>query len=156
MVPQTIPHAALEVFREHLRRQQLRLTPVREAIVRTALSQAGHFSVDELALAVRASGHDVSRATIYRALPLLLESGIIQATEISKDGSYFEATFGREHHDHLICRGCGVVIEFQFEAFQMLERQIAEKYDFELLSHVHELVGQCGPCRRGRKAHEVH
>jgi Fe2+ or Zn2+ uptake regulation protein len=58
----------------------------------------------------------VSRATIYRALPLLLETGIIQATQVSKEGSYFEATFGREHHDHLICRGCGTVIEFQFRS----------------------------------------
>jgi Fur family ferric uptake transcriptional regulator len=147
---------ALEVFRDHLRRQQLRLTPAREAIVRAALLQAGHFSVDELTAAVRASGHEVSRATIYRALPLLLQSGLIQATEVSKEGSYFEATFGREHHDHLICRGCGTVVEFQFEAFQMLEQQIAEKYGFELLSHVHELVGHCAPCRRGWRAHEVH
>jgi Fur family ferric uptake transcriptional regulator len=146
----------LAVFRDHLRRQQLRLTPVREAIVRAALCQAGHFSVDELTRAVRASGHEVSRATIYRALPLLLESGLIQATEVSKDGSYFEASFGREHHDHLICRGCGTVIEFQFEAFQMLEQQIAEKYGFELLSHVHELIGRCAPCRSGGDAHEVH
>jgi Fur family ferric uptake transcriptional regulator len=147
---------ALAVFRDHLRREQLRLTPVREAIVRAALDQPGHFNLDELTEAVRASGQEVSRATIYRALPLLLASGIIQATEVSKEGSYFEATFGREHHDHLICRGCGTVIEFQFEAFQMLERQIADKYDFELLSHVHELVGRCGPCRRGRRTHEVH
>jgi Fur family ferric uptake transcriptional regulator len=147
---------ALAVFRDHLRRQQLRLTPEREAIVRAALCQAGHFGVDELTAAVRASGHEVSRATIYRALPLLLESGLIQATEVSKEGSYFEAAFGREQHDHLICRSCGTVIEFQFEAFQMLERQIAEKYGFELLGHVHELVGRCAPCRTGRSAHEVH
>jgi Fe2+ or Zn2+ uptake regulation protein len=34
----------------------------------------------------------VSRATIYRTLPLLLETGIIQATQVSKEGSYFEGS----------------------------------------------------------------
>jgi Fe2+ or Zn2+ uptake regulation protein len=40
------------------------------------------------------------------------------------------------------------VIEFRSEAFEAMERELAARYDFELTSHVHELLGVCGKCRR--------
>lgn len=140
--------AALERFRSFLHQRSLRSTDVREAIVQAAVGREGHFRVEELTEDARALGHDVSVATVYRALPLLVEAGIIQPTEVSGEHRHFEAVFGRKHHDHLICRHCHRVVEFQFEAFEMLQRELASKYDFVLVDHVHELIGVCAPCRR--------
>jgi len=139
---------AIDSFQTFLRLRSLRATDVREAIVRAALACRGHFHVEELATDVRAGGFEVSVATVYRALPLLIEAGIIQPTEVSGEKRSYEAVFGREHHDHLICRQCRRVVEFQFEAFEMLQREVAAKYDFELVGHLHELIGICAECRR--------
>jgi Fur family ferric uptake transcriptional regulator len=38
-------------------------------------------------------------------------------------------------------------VEFQFEALEMLQRDVAAKYDFELVDHYHELIGVCADCR---------
>jgi Fur family ferric uptake transcriptional regulator len=139
---------ALSNFQAFLQRRSLRVTGVRRAIVEAALEQRHHFQAEDLLSAVRARGHAVSPATVYRALPLLLEAGLIQSTEVSGERRRFEISYGRQHHDHLICRGCNKVVEFHFEAFAMLEREIAKKYGFELLDHVHELIGLCDRCRR--------
>lgn len=143
-------HEALDSFRTYLHRRSLRATDVREAIVRAAVARPGHFRVEDLVGDVLKAGLNVSAATVYRALPLLVEAGIIQQTEVSGDRRFFEARFGREHHDHLICRDCHRVVEFQFEAFEMLQREVATKYGFELVAHHHELIGVCADCRAGR------
>ena len=138
---------ALEKFRLFLRDRSLRMTEARETVVKIALEQRGHFDVDELVAEAERRGLEASRATVYRLLPLLMEAGIVQHAVVSGERRRYEAAFGQEHHDHLICRRCGKVVEFHFEAFEMLQREIAAKYDFELTGHFHELIGICGACR---------
>lgn len=138
---------ALERFRDFLHERSLRVTDVREAIVQAALAREGHFDIEELARDVQSRGIEASRATVYRALPLLMEAGIIQPTVLSGTRRHYEAAFGKEHHDHLICSRCSKVVEFHFEAFEMLQRDLAAKYGFELTAHFHELIGVCSDCR---------
>jgi Fur family ferric uptake transcriptional regulator len=91
---------------------------------------------------------DAHLATVYRTLPLLVESGLIQPTLLSAgERHFYEAAFERPHHDHLICTSCGKVVEFEFEAFEVLQRDVAERYGFRLSAHFHELLGQCADCR---------
>lgn len=138
---------ALEKFRLFLRDRSLRMTDARETVVKIALEQGGHFDVDELVAEAERRGLEASRATVYRMLPLLMEAGIVQHAVVSGPRRRYEAAFGQEHHDHLICTRCGKVVEFHFEAFEMLQREIAAKYDFELTGHFHELIGICRACR---------
>lgn len=139
---------ALEKFRGFLRDRSLRITEARETVVRIAIEKRGHFDVDELVAEAERRGLVASRATVYRLLPLLMEAGIVQPAVVSGDRRRYEAAFGQEHHDHLICQSCGKVVEFHFEAFEMLQREVAAKYDFELTGHFHELFGLCGACRK--------
>jgi Fur family ferric uptake transcriptional regulator len=145
---------ALVKFRDVLRKKSLRMTPVREAIVRGALEHTDHFDAQKLARRLQANGvHEASMATVYRTMPLLVEAGILQQTLLSSgEGVLYEIAFEREHHDHLVCTVCGKVIEFHFEAFERLQKDLAAKYDFELTRHVHELLGRCSSCRRAARA----
>jgi Fur family ferric uptake transcriptional regulator len=122
-------------------------------IARVALAYDGHFEVGDLVDELRRAGiKDAHLATVYRTLPLLVEAGLIQQTLLSAGGRHFyEPAFERPHHDHLICIACGKVVEFEFEAFEVLQRDIATRYGFELTAHVHELLGRCHECRRTRK-----
>ncbi len=144
--------AALERFRKVLHAKSLRWTEEREAIVKAALAKEGHFEIQELVTALSDQGVEASRATVYRALPLLIEAGLIHPTVLSGKRHRYEATFGHQHHDHLICSHCNKVVEFQFEAFEILQREVAAKYGFDLTEHVHELIGVCTDCRRARSA----
>lgn len=140
---------ALHQLREAVRKRGLKNSVVREAVARAALQRQGHFSVEELAQELRNAGvADAHPATVYRVLPLLAEVGLIQLTLMSQgEGTRYERAFEREHHDHLICTRCGKIVEFQFEAIEILQRDIAERFGFDLTGHVHELLGVCEKCQ---------
>jgi Fur family ferric uptake transcriptional regulator len=137
---------ALEKFERFLQKRELRLTEARAAIVEAALARSGHYPIEELIADLKARGIRGSKATVYRTLPLLAESGILQPAIVAGESKSYETTFGREHHDHLICARCGKVVEFGFEAFEILQREVAGRYGFRLETHHHELVGTCPEC----------
>ena len=139
---------ALGSFRHALKRKRLRYSSVREAIARAALAYDGHFEVNDLMrVLTNANVKDAHLATVYRTLPLLVESGLIQHALLSSgERRFYERAFERPHHDHLICVDCHKVVEFEFEAFEVLQRDIATRHKFELLDHVHELLGRCDEC----------
>jgi Fur family ferric uptake transcriptional regulator len=138
--------AALDRFERFLHRKALRLTEARSAIVEAALARHGHYPIDDLIADLKARGIRGSKATVYRTLPLLAEAGILQPAIIAADTKRYETTFGRHHHDHLLCSRCNTVVEFEFEAFEILEREVASKHGYRLDSHYHELVGTCPTC----------
>lgn len=137
-----------------IRQKGLRHSTVREAIARVALTYDGHFEVNDLLRELRARDvKDAHLATVYRTLPLLLEAGLIQATlRSAHERQFFEPAFERPHHDHLICTSCRKVVEFEFEAFEVLQRDLAARYGFELTDHFHELLGRCADCRAAASA----
>ena len=145
--PETVERA-LGIFRRALKHKRLRYSSVREAIARAALAYQGHFEVNDLMGALTSANvKDAHLATVYRTLPLLVEAGLIQHALLSSgERRFYERAFERPHHDHLICVDCGKIVEFEFEAFEVLQRDIATRHKFELLDHVHELLGRCDAC----------
>jgi Fur family ferric uptake transcriptional regulator len=146
------PGAAAQRLRAFLRGRGLRMTGEREALVRAALSRRRHFTLDELVEEAVRNHAAASRATVYRALPILIEAGILQPVLVSDEPRRFELALGRRHHDHLLCRRCGRVVEFRSTAIEDLQVEIARRHGFRLTSHVHELVGDCAACRRRARA----
>jgi len=141
----------IERFRTFLRERSLRITQVRERVALAALQRRGHFDVDEVVAELRRGGVRASRATVYRALPLLEQAGLITATVGRRERQRYERTLDRGHHDHLMCTRCQRLVEFEYEAFEVLQREVAEKYGFKLTGHSHQLFGLCPDCqgRRG-------
>jgi len=140
---------ALDRLREVVHAKDLKNSQVREAIARAALEHGGHFTVEELVRSLRRQGiTNVHVATVYRAIPLLVEAGLIQQALLSEgDTQHFERSFERDHHDHLICSSCGALVEFHSEVLEALQREIAERHGYTLESHIHELRGLCAVCR---------
>jgi Fur family ferric uptake transcriptional regulator len=137
---------ALERFEKFLQGKSLRLTEARAAIVEAALARSGHYPIEELIADLKRLGIRGSKATVYRTLPLLAEAGIVQPAIVAGDSRSYETTYGADHHDHLVCSRCGRVVEFEFEQFETLQRDVARQHGFRLETHHHELVGTCPEC----------
>jgi Fur family transcriptional regulator, ferric uptake regulator len=139
----------IETFRKALRAKSQNMSAVRESILRAIFTFDGHFSVDDLLHLLRKNGvGEAHLASVYRAIPLLLESKIIQPALVSRrEKQLYELAFEQAHHDHLVCAVCGKVVEFQSEVVELLQKEIAERYGFELDAHVMELTGRCQSCR---------
>jgi Fur family ferric uptake transcriptional regulator len=140
--------AALERFERFLGERAQRLTPARAAIVEAAVARRGHFPIDALVHDLRRRGIRGSKATVYRALPLLTEAGILQEAVVTGETRSYEVALGVRHHDHLLCRACGKVIEFQDPAIEVLQREVAARHGFALEGHHLQLVGRCPACAR--------
>lgn len=146
---------AIERLRQVVRARGLKASAVRDQVARVALRRDGHFFVEDLVRDLKARRvADVHPATVYRVLPLLVEAGLLQPTLMSTgEGMCYERAFEREHHDHLICTTCGQVVEFHFEAIEVLQRDVAERFGYQLTGHIHELLGTCGECSAAAKPH---
>lgn len=140
---------ALEKIRQLLESRGLRLTTERELIVKTALGMSGHFNASTLMTCLNERGAPrVSLSTIYRMLPLMAEAGVLSETPSSRlDGQCFEDMFERRAHEHLLCVGCGIIVEFQLPPIASIERGIIERFGFLVTHRYFELRGLCSKCR---------
>ena len=139
---------SLVEFKNHIRKSGLRMTRERKDLVELILALKGHFSADQVLEKMRKIRISGSRATLYRLLPVLVKAGLIEQILLSEGQTQFEVTWNRAHHDHLICSECDSMIEFQDNTIEILQREIANKYGFELKHHVMELVGRCSKCQK--------
>lgn len=134
-------------FEGFIRNKGCRLTGERMKLIEGIKRQRGHFNVDILVSCLKKQGLKVSRDTVYRNLPILLESGVIaQSFRTSRD-TYYECAYTKTHHDHLICRDCGRVVEFKDPGIERSQQRVSRKNGFKLEYHCHQLVGLCKKCR---------
>ncbi len=136
----------LDSFRAFLKSKGHRITREREAIAEAVLLNRGHFDVDELFLHLK-NRIGVSKASIYRTIPILIESGLLAAVYLENGHMHYERVYGREHHSHLRCTGCGRIFEFSVPELPALEKTIAEQQNFKSEGHKFEIWGLCSKCR---------
>ncbi|MEW6230397.1 MAG: Fur family transcriptional regulator, partial [Bacillota bacterium] len=96
---------------------------------------------------LRDRGRRVSRASVYRTLPLLVKSGLLRDVHSSEKHSHYEHIFGHRHHDHLICTKCGRTIEFNSPMIEKLQTEICNQHGFWATGHKLEITGLCDACR---------
>ncbi len=135
----------IRAFITFLKRKGYRITEQRIAVLKEVLSMEGHFEAKDLCERFE-DRSDVSRATVYRTLRLLLESGLIRETVSDEKHPHYEKTVGG-FHGHLICLNCGRIVEFPESGVMDLQREISERYGFELKFGKFEIFGICRRCR---------
>jgi len=138
-----------ERFKQLLLAKGLKYTLERRQIFAEVERMGEHFDADELFESLKKAGLHISRDTVYRNIPLLLECGAIQKSVGRGRREYFERLGAKGHHDHMVCLDCGNVIEFHSEQIEKLQQAICVEHGFELLFHDHRLFGRCQDCARG-------
>ena len=98
-----------------LRDKGYRLTPQRELVLQ-AVDELGHATPDEVHAKVRESSSAVNISTIYRTLELLEELGLVRHTHLTDRAPTYHSK-ATPDHVHLVCRGCGAVLEAQPDEF---------------------------------------
>jgi len=139
----------LENFTSLLKRQKLKFTRQREMILKVLYDHTGHFSPEEIHRIILEENPDlkVGIATVYRTLTLLEDAGLADSISFGKDGKIYELGL-KKHHDHLICTGCGKIIEFVDEVIEAKQEEIAKKYHFQMTDHTMKIIGLCQECQK--------
>lgn len=137
-----------EKLKLYLKSKGFKITKEREEIIKEIENIEGHFNPDELYLKMKSKGSKISRASIYRTLPILLEGGLIEVAEKSDKQTYYEKIKDKKHHDHMICIKCGKIIEFLSPTLELLQQEICEKEHFKMVKHSLEIYGYCDKCQK--------
>ncbi|GAB6082187.1 transcriptional repressor [Desulfuromonas carbonis] len=137
------------LFRDYLAAKGLKSTRQREVILDEFLRCASHPSTEELYLRLRKKHPGIGYATVHRALKLFSECGIAEERNFGDGQTRYESRSGEEHHDHLICLGCGAIIEFEDLRIEELQAKVAAQHGFVIENHRLELYGRCGKCAQG-------
>jgi Fur family transcriptional regulator, ferric uptake regulator len=137
-----------EAFREFIARKGLRSTRQRDIILDFFLSSKQHMSVEELYRKLRARHPGIGYATVCRTLKLFAQSGIAHEIHFGDGQTRYEHLMEGEHHDHLVCTGCGAIAEFENKTIENLQKAVAQSHDFIIHSHKLELYGHCAKCRK--------
>ena len=137
-----------------------------ERSARTALSEAGHraggareavvgllarqdccLSAQEISDRLRDSGTNVGTASIYRALDVLHELGLVQRVEFGDGGARFEPMLpGGEHHHHAVCDRCGRVTAFEDDRLERQLKTLAGQLRHSMSGHDLVIHGRCSRC----------
>lgn len=149
--PRRSPAQVLGAFIE---KKGLKHSRQRDAILETFFAMGGHVPVEALVARVRERDPRVSVATVYRTMKLLAECGLAVPRQFGDGQTRYEPAADRHHHDHLICTGCGRIVEFENDRIEDLQARIARGHGFEVESHRLEIYGQCPECRRGERRSE--
>jgi Fur family ferric uptake transcriptional regulator len=140
---------AWKQFQEFLRSRGARITETRRIVLERALTREDHFRADELAAELAQGKDRVSRGTVYRTLALLVQVGFLREIRDSDTHVHYESTFGREHHEHMVCDDCGVFIEFADPRVgKQLDAACREK-GFAQRTHRVIIFGRCAQCQGG-------
>lgn len=137
-----------QLFKEYLAAKGLKYTPERQTIFRRAFATHKHFEAEDLLLSLRQNHQRVSKATIYRTLALLVKSGHLREVIFGEKHSHYEHVHANEHHDHMICSGCGKIIEFTDEALERLQDKVCVRHKFKPESHRMQIHGLCKDCHK--------
>ena len=129
----------------YLESHQLKQTKQREAILDVFLQAGQHLTSEDMFQRVRNDHPSIGYTTVYRTMKLLCDAGL--AVERHFDDGVTRYEIEHEHHDHLVCTKCGKIIEFECEMIEGAQNQIADRYEFRILRHRHELYGHCSSCR---------
>ncbi len=135
-------------FQDYVDALGLKSTRQREIIAKEFLNHKGHLSAEALLTQARSIDKRISLATVYRTLKLLEESGLARSHRFADETTIFEPKLEKsEHHDHLICLKCGLIVEFVDNQIEKLQEKVAQKHGFLSEWHRLELYGYCRNCR---------
>ena len=118
------------------------------AVVEALGGQDCVLTAREISDRLRAEGRDVGIATVYRALELLYELGLVQRLDLGEGSAagYEPADPSGAHHHHFVCDSCGRVSAFDDEPLERAIELLAKRLEYDVGGHDVILRGSCPAC----------
>lgn len=124
-----------------------RLTAQRRLLWELLEEARGHLDAKELYRRASARDESISPATVYRSLNLFKQLGLVDERRLGKVRCYYEIKQSPEHQ-HLVCQGCGKVIEFESPLIRKLVQIVRAEHGFNVTKAELYLKGYCSECEQ--------
>jgi len=124
-----------------------RITEQRQLLLGIIRQTEGHLDADEIYRQARYKLPSISLSTVYRALQLFKKLGLVEEHLFDGTRRYYEVVPRSKHH-HLVCLGCGRILEFQCPSAERLKSRISKEEGFKVIDTEVRLVGYCPECQQ--------
>ncbi len=140
--------AARDKFKSYLGTKGLRVTNQRLAIFEAAFGQSEHYTAEELLEFARAIDDSVSRATVYRTLPIMVESALLREVDIGKNLKYYLPNVeGGTEVAQVICLDCDHIFEIEAPFMEWYGNSVASKVNQRAVSQRLQVSSRCNKLR---------
>ncbi len=119
-------------------------------VLDTFLNTENHVTSAELTQMLNDNGHDLDNEFVRDTLKLMCNFGFARKNRFDNGVVRYEHWHLGQHHDHIICIKCKKIVEFEEDALENLQINIALKHGFHMLQHKMELYGICSECLKER------
>jgi len=128
----------------------IKITSQRALILEIIRKGQGHLDADEIYRRARVKQPLISLSTVYRTLKALKKPGLIDELHLDDNRHRYEAKPSSKHH-HMVCLGCGKVIEFEYPVAQRIASDVPEARDFDIVDMEIRMTGYCHQCQQRRE-----
>ena len=127
-----------------LRAKGGRVTSCRRTILETFLGVGGHVTAEALTARVQISQPDVHGSTVYRFLDELERLGVVDHVHLGHGPAVYH--LASDAHHHLVCDGCGAVVEVPEDVFADIRSRLETDFGFTLQPRHFAVTGRCRAC----------
>ncbi len=124
---------------------EMKVTQPRKAVLSVLSHSKAPVDVEGIKQSLEAKKIRVDQATIYRILKMFVDKGMVKKISLQEGKTHFELA-DRPHHHHVQCQSCGTIRDVEECEIHELERIVAKKTGFRIVSHSLELIGVCPSC----------
>jgi Fur family transcriptional regulator, ferric uptake regulator len=141
--------AAREKFRSFLTKKGLRATDQRLAIFDAAFAQGEHFTAEQLLDYARAIDDSVSRATVYRTLPIMTESALLREVDIGSGEKYYRPNRDGDGTQiaQVVCIDCDRIFEISAPFMSWYGSTVSSKLGLTPITQRLQVSAQCNQFR---------
>jgi Fur family ferric uptake transcriptional regulator len=132
----------------HVAAKKLKRSEARSKILNVIIGERLHFTAQDLVDRLRADHPEVGRSTLYRNLPIFIESGLIQEGPTDPKGEILYELSGGAHHDHIVCLDCRSIFEFHDASIEEKQTRLSKKRGFTAQDHRHVIYASCDLLKR--------
>lgn len=125
----------------------VRITAQRKLVASIMDEERSHPDADEIYRRARTIDPRISLSTVYRTLALLKSAGLVQDHRFDEEHAHFEPVVDKAGHQHIICQGCGDVVEFELDLDPAQRAVVENATGFHFISERIEVMGVCERCR---------
>ena len=131
---------------QRLRDAGFKITNARAIIIQVMEDAGGHLTSAQVVEEVARRDPAVGRASVFRTLELLSRLSLIRPTFVDGSGAPVFVLLPGGHHHHIVCTGCGKVIEFHDCGLDLLTAELERESGVRISGHLLEFYGTCETC----------
>jgi Fur family ferric uptake transcriptional regulator len=129
-----------------LRKHGYKLTPQRHVVLKVIAASYDHLTPEGIYEKAQLEDPGIGRVTVYRTLDLLSKLNLVCRVHAEGNCRSYMMRRPAEHHHHLICSGCGKVVDFTHCSLIEMEKKLSRESGFDIKGHLLEFYGLCHDC----------